>query len=138
MDLVSSGRVFPHFQRLSGYGLKPYFFICPFEKERQAATDYDSLTDLNLSYFLNADSSLSNNPTASILVGDRCLRANGHPVQPGLFLLRPNEDLSWTPGCHANRGNLAFADGHAEFPRAIDLNSIVQHQPLKTNRFLVP
>ena len=139
MEFVSNGHVFLHFQKLSKDFLYPRIFVCPLDKTRQPATNYEALNDLNISYFLNADVS-TNNPTRSILSGDSFLQVNGQPVKPGLFIFTTNQNVSWASGFHANakRGNLAFADGHVENIRKETLNSIIQQQPLATNRFCIP
>jgi len=134
---LSSEHVFPHFQKLKNYRLEPRWFICPFETNRQAAVSFEALNDLNISYFLNADAS-TNNPSRTILAGDRFLQVKGQPIRPGLFVLTTNSNVSWTPNFHASGGSLAFADGHGEFGRNDNLNSIVQNQPLATNRLCVP
>jgi prepilin-type processing-associated H-X9-DG protein len=137
-EFIFSKHVFPHYQKISLYLPDLKGFVCPFETDRQPASSYAALNDLNLSFFLNADSSLSNSPVQTLLAGDRCLTANANPVPPGLFLLTTNLDLSWTSGYHANRGNFAFADGHAESTRADRVNSVVASQPLATNRLALP
>jgi prepilin-type N-terminal cleavage/methylation domain-containing protein/prepilin-type processing-associated H-X9-DG protein len=138
MEFIYSEHTFPHFQKLKkSYGLEPRCFICPFETNRQAAVSYEALNDLNISYFLNADVS-TNNPSRSILAGDRFLQVKGQPIQPGLFVLTTNSDVSWTPNFHVQGGILAFADGHAESDRNNKLNSFIQNQPLATNHLCVP
>ena len=135
MEFIYSEHTFPHFQKLKSYRFEPPFFICPFETNRQAAVSYEALNDLNISYFLNADAS-TNDPSRSILAGDRFLQVKGQPIQPGLFVLTTNSDISWTPNFHVQGGVLAFADGHAKFNRSNRF--FIQNQPLATNRLCVP
>lgn len=137
MEFIYSEHTFPHFQKLKSYRLDPQRFICPFETNRQAAASYEALNDLNLSYFLNADAS-TNNPSASVLMGDRFLQLLGQPTQPGLVVLTTNTYVSWTSNFHAQGGALAFADGHVEFKRSDKLNSFIQSLPFSTNRLCIP
>jgi prepilin-type processing-associated H-X9-DG protein len=137
MEFIYSDHTFPHFQKLSKILPNLNDFVCPLDKARHAATNYEALNDLNISYFLNVDAS-TNNPSHSILAGDRFLQANGQQVKPGLFILTTNLNMSWNPDLHGGGGNVAFADGHAEFNNRGALNSIVQQQPLATNRLSVP
>jgi len=137
MEFIYSDHVFPHFQKISSLLVQPKLLACPIDKTRQAATNWEALNDLNISYFLNADAS-TNNPSHSILAGDRFLQANGQQVKSGLFTLTTNLNMSWTPDLHLGRGNLAFADGHVEISKMDSLNSTLQNQPLATNRFCVP
>jgi prepilin-type N-terminal cleavage/methylation domain-containing protein/prepilin-type processing-associated H-X9-DG protein len=136
-EFLYSNHTFPHYEKLSSCIPRPELLICPTDKNRRAATNYNELADKNLSYFLNADFS-TNNPIVSILAGDRNLEADGQPVKPGLFILTTNLNLGWTHELHLTGGNLAFADGHVEFCKSTNLNSVVQRQSIVTNRLSVP
>jgi prepilin-type N-terminal cleavage/methylation domain-containing protein len=137
MEFVGSGNVFPHIQKLSKYfGQHTHTLVCPSDAQRHAATNSETLNDLNISYFLNADIS-TNNPSLSIFTGDRNLEAVNQPVKPGLFILTTNVYMRWTDDLHTRRGCLSFADGHVELVRT-KLNSIIRSQPLATNRLCVP
>ena len=138
MELVRNGNVFPHIQKISKIYDGHYMgiLICPSDIERHATTNFETMNDLNISYFLNADVS-TNNPSASILTGDRNLEVANWPVKSGLFILTTNVYMRWTDDLHTGRGNLSFADGHGELVSA-NLNSIIRSQPLATNRFIVP
>jgi prepilin-type processing-associated H-X9-DG protein len=138
MEFINSGHTFSHFQKVLGNQHDPRFLVCPLDKTRKAATNFQTLTDLNLSYFLNADVVTTGDPAHSILAGDRLLQVNGLPVKPGLFLLTTNLNLGWTPKLHGGFGNLAFADGHVEMIRSTNLKKVLQNQPLATNRLCVP
>ena len=139
MEYVSSGQTSPHFRKLSNYGSNlPNRLVCPADKVKTVATNVDMLTDQNISYFLNVDAPFKNKPALTFLAGDRNLQMNGQAVKPGLFVLTTNLDMSWTREIHPSGGSLAFADGHVEFVQANNLNSIVQQQPLATNRLCIP
>ena len=133
-----SDNTFSVFKKLSAYSIQPATFVCPIDKSRQAATNYEALSDLNISYFLNADAPHTNNPSQSFIAGDRNLAANGQSVKKGLFVMTTNLDMSWTREIHSMGGNLAFADGHVEWVRTNQLNSVVQRQLLTTNHIVVP
>lgn len=137
MEFVYSNATYAQYQKLAAY-LIPKTLICPEEKQRRAVMNFSDLTETNLSYFLNADASLTNSPAASILSGDRNLEASGRPVSPGLFILTTNLNMNWTRELHPWGGNVAFADGHVEFCRTNKLNAMVERQSIVTNRLLVP
>jgi prepilin-type processing-associated H-X9-DG protein len=137
MEFIYSEHTFPHFQKIKDFIGNPRCLVCVFETNRQPAVSFEALNDLNISYFLNADAS-TNNPSHSILAGDRFLQVKGRPIQPGLFVLTTNSNVSWTPNFHVSGGVLAFADGHVEFTRDDELNSFIQNQRLATNRLCVP
>jgi prepilin-type N-terminal cleavage/methylation domain-containing protein/prepilin-type processing-associated H-X9-DG protein len=136
MEYLEQGEESPHFQKLTGYIYNIRVFVCPADKTRQPSASYDTLADTNLSYFLSADVS-TNHPVTSIVLGDRSLQANGHPVRPGTFILRTNMDMCWTTELHRGRGVLGFADGHVESPKT-DLNQFLQRQGLASMRLAVP
>ena len=138
MEFISSGYASLQFRPVSEYMHNSQIFICPADKTKYAATNHNQVREENVSYFVNCDASTSNKPTTTILAGDRNLQANGHAVNPGLFVLTTNLDLSWTHELHLNGGNLAFADGHVEWTRTNNLNAVVQHQPFIISRLLVP
>lgn len=137
MEFIYSDHVFPHFQKISSLLVQPKLLACPLDKGRLAATNWEALNDLGVSYFMNADIS-TNNPSHAILSGDRHLQAGGQSVKPGLFILTANLDISWKPDVHSKHGNLAFVDGHVETSKTDNLKSIIQNQPLATNRLCVP
>lgn len=139
MELISSGQTAPQFKKLSKYsGRLPYCLVCPADKTRTVVTNAAELTEQNISYFINVDAPLTNKPAQTFLAGDRNLQVNGLAVKPGLFVLTTNLNMSWTSEIHRVGGNLAFADGHVEFVQSNRLNSVVQQQPLATNRLCVP
>src|SRR6185437_7729813 len=112
-EFLERGQTFPHFQKLSKYLLDLPMLICPADKTRHAAQSYANLADTNLSYFLNADVS-TNDPSKSIMAGDRQLQANGEAIGHGTVALQTNMDLSWIPAMHHGSGILGFADGHVQ------------------------
>jgi len=135
MEYLERNQTFPHYQKLSADTNLLRFLVCPADKTRKAAASFTALTDTNISYSLNADVS---NSVQSIMTSDRHLRVNGQPVRHGTLVLATNMDIGWMPKQHMGGGVLGFADGHAEFCRSKDLNSIIQREGLATNRFSVP
>jgi len=137
LEYLDRNQTFPHYQKFLGSVPGIAFVVCPADKARQPASNLASLTDTNISYFLSAEVS-TNNPAQSILSGDRHLQVNGLPVHHGTLRLATNTVVAWTTELHEGRGGLGFADGHAQFCRAIDLNDIIQRQGLAANRLSVP
>src|ERR1035441_3651077 len=73
MELVASGLVFPHFRVVSNELSTPRILVCPIDKNKTSATNFESdLKDRNLSYFINVDAIAGNG--SSLLCGDRNLR----------------------------------------------------------------
>jgi prepilin-type N-terminal cleavage/methylation domain-containing protein len=139
-EIVSNGSASAQFQTFSSYlGNRPNLLICLTDKARHAATNFSKLKNENVSYFLNSDA-LTN--SASVLTGDRHLEIDGKPINSGIFLQITNMQMNWADGFHINHGKpwggFSFADGHAQFIRAEELNSTLQRQPLATNLFSFP
>jgi prepilin-type processing-associated H-X9-DG protein len=137
-ELIYSNRVFPRYQVASNeLGHYPKILICPFDITRQAAADFETLNDSNISYFLNTDA-IRNSPSNSILSGDRFLRSGRQSVKSGLFILTTNSSMSWTPRVHKGGGNLGWSDGSVQQTTSDILPSLIQSQPLATNRLIIP
>jgi type II secretory pathway pseudopilin PulG len=137
MEFLARNQTFPHYQRLSGFIFDFGVFVCPSDKTRQAASSYVTLTDTNLSYFLNADFPI-NNPSQSVLCGDRALQVNRQPINHGTLTFATNSVIAWTSELHPRRSALGFLDGHSEGPLTTDLNSIFQRQAIAAMRLSVP
>jgi type II secretory pathway pseudopilin PulG len=141
MESILNGRVFPHLREMSEYfAKKASVFVCPTDNARHVATNYSQLLDENISYFLNLDATTNN---TAILGGERHLEVNGKAVNPGMFVCSSNAVLNWTRELHGKVqngpiGGVFFSDGHVQFTRIKDLNSIFRNQPLATNRLCVP
>ena len=139
-ELVANGLASDQFSILATYlGKQPQVLRCPVDKARQAATNFSTLTNTNISYFLNLDAVANLN---SILTGDRNLEFNWKPINPGIFVQTTNITLKWVAGFHGTQdkpyGIISFADGHVQIVRQENLNQTLQNQPLATNRFCFP
>ena len=118
MEYVQSGfeagqefyTTFRTFQTLSSELVYPYMLICPTDL-RVAATNFPSLQNENLSYFVGVESTFDK-PT-SVLVGDRNLATNAFD-QPTILQLGQWSHLGWTWELHQFKGNVLIADGHVE------------------------
>ena len=140
METALNNHVFPNFNALSAYtGKQPRIFVCPKDKAKHEATNYAQLSDDNISYFFNMDAVTN---SSSILTGERTLETNGKPINSGVFTYTSSMILKWADGFHLSNkkpwGGFSFADGHVQFIRQADLNSILQKQPLVTNRLCIP
>lgn len=132
MELVANGAVFPNFQIISNELYTPKLLICPEDKERSYATNFSSsLTDTNLSYFLNIDSIDGN---GSLLVcGDRNL--TNRPIAGSRFInITKDTTIAWTEEIHSEKGNVCFGDGSAGLYVNQNVSAVIRLAAGMTNR----
>jgi competence protein ComGC len=109
MELVTGGLVFPHFRLMSNELSTPRILVCPNDKNRTYATNFDSdLKDTKLSYFINADA--VEGDESSLLGGDRNL-TNQPAAGSRLVCVSKSMPLAWTGEIHHEQGNVGFGDG---------------------------
>ena len=100
-----------HFQALSNDLLVPKILVCPADRGRLIASDFQDFNDLNISYFVgaNADYNLPN----SILAGDRNI-TNATAASGTIVRLADGGAVAWTDELHVFKGNVLYADGRVE------------------------
>ncbi len=105
---VETGQTFRHYLSLSNQLGSPLKLVCPADS-RRASRDLPSLTNANISYFINLDA--ESRDGGKLLVGDRHL--DGKPSKVGdLLVLNTNSSLGWGPFNHGEKfGNLMLVDG---------------------------
>jgi prepilin-type processing-associated H-X9-DG protein len=131
-----TGLAFPHFQVMSNEIVTPKALYCPADISRTAATNFSTLTDMQISYFVGLDVS-KDTPTAW-LAGDRNLSANGSPIARGLVAITTNMLIGWQTNIHKVGGNVLLADGSVQQPSCQKLPALLMQSPFPTNRFAVP
>ena len=136
LELVASGRVFPHFLVMSNELSYPMKLVCPWDNARTRATSFArGLADTNLSYFINVDAVETNG--ASLLCGDRNLITKASPGSR-FVCLSSTLVIGWTRELHRKRGNLCFADGSVQSYLNGAVGLAVQIPAGVTNRLAVP
>ncbi len=101
---------FRHFQPLAHELGTPAILICPADTRRAAPT-FGLLQNSNLSYLVAPRARFGH--ATSILAGDRNL-TNDWLGPTSTYRLDANNTARWTEELHRFKGNLLFADGHAE------------------------
>jgi hypothetical protein len=111
LEFLGSNDVFKHFLVISNQLNNPKVLTCPKDQDRRFPTNFATLNNGNLSYFvgLDADETIPQ----MILSGDRNLSTNGR-FMSGILTLTSNSTISWTKEIHVHRGNLGLADGSAQ------------------------
>jgi prepilin-type processing-associated H-X9-DG protein len=100
-----------HFQALSNELATPRLLVCPTDRDRLTAPDFQDFNNLNVSYFVgaNADYSLPN----SMLAGDRNITNTSFGGQ-SIVRLDNGYGAYWTGEMHQFKGNILFADARVE------------------------
>jgi competence protein ComGC len=112
MELCAGPNAFAHFAVMSNELSTPAVLVCPEDKKRHWATNFDSdLNNSKLSYFVDLDASSANLPL--LLSGDRNL-TNNSPSGNGIFELRMGDKPGWTHELHKSKGHLLLADGSVQ------------------------
>jgi prepilin-type N-terminal cleavage/methylation domain-containing protein/prepilin-type processing-associated H-X9-DG protein len=139
MESRIDGHPSSQFKSVLAYMKNFQIYVCPVDTNKQVAKSAADFNDLNISYFLNVSAGYAtNNPSVTILSGDRNLQVDGKAIRPGLFILTTNLNINWTHDLHMRGGCMAFADGHVEYRQTNTLNSFVQQQPLAINQLAIP
>lgn len=136
MELVAGGFVFPHFAVLSNELNTPRVLVCPADKTRTWATNFDKLGNANVSYFIGLDACETN--PQMFLAGDSNLEIDGKPVSSGILNLWTNSAVGWTADRHQRCGNIAMGDGSTmQFSNA-KLREALANTGVATNRLAIP
>ena len=143
MELVQSGNVISTFQVMSNELTTPKILVCcgdmnnPGDTSRTFATNFGSLSNSNISYFVGVNLTNEINPQL-MLSGDCNFEISGRPVHSGLLSLQTNDPVGWLPPRHGSYGYLGFADGSAQGATTHGLRSYLGQTGLATNRLAIP
>ena len=136
--LLAPWHLAPHFQALSNELSTPKIVLCP-EDQRRQATNFATLTDANVSYFIGLDA--TGESPQSILSGDRHLTVNGADARPGLLVLTATNQLGYSRQLNPQGGNLLFGDGSVQRATPAQLSGYLNSALGATNanlRLLIP
>jgi type II secretory pathway pseudopilin PulG len=134
-ELVTRGEVWMVFQVMSNELNTPKILLCPTDT-RPVATNFSTLRNTNLSYFVGRDARTSQ--PNSLLTGDRNLEVAGRPVPAGRFTLRTNQLAGWTESFHNRCGNVGLGDGSAMQLNNARFREFLATQQAATNRLVIP
>ena len=102
---------FRQFQVLSNELVQPKLLVCKSETVREAAENFASLRNSNLSYAVGVQADFSK--PDSVLVTDRNVARAPSP-SPTILRMTDGGRFWWTAELHELKGNVLFADGHVE------------------------
>jgi len=133
MELIAAGNVAAYFQVMSNELGSTKVLICPQDTEHIPATDFATLENSNISYFVGLDA--ADTQPQTLLSGDDNFMVNGKKVQSGILNLHTNDVFAWTKERHQGAGNILLGDGSVQQATSADLTSIAR---LATNRLAIP
>ena len=149
MESIAMGNVVDCFRNLSNELSTTKILLCPADYHHTLATNFDTLNNSNISYFIGLDA--SETYPQRLLSGDDNFVVNGSTVSSGLQSISTNTPILWGPGRHgvpvdyfwAPRphdfvGNLGFADGSVAEESPNGLQQAFQQTGLATNRLAIP
>ena len=99
MELVATGNVAACFQVMSNELNTPKILLCPEDTRRVWATNFSTLNNSNISYFVGLDVTNDTN-LKMLLSGDDNFAIGGVPVKSGVLQLLANTPIAWTKGRH--------------------------------------
>jgi prepilin-type processing-associated H-X9-DG protein len=137
MELIATGNVAACFQVMSNEVNTPKILLCPEDTRRVLATNWSTLNNSNISYFVDFDVTNETNPQM-ILDGDDNLTIGGVRVRPGFLNLWTNTTVGWTKERHHGEGNIVFADGSLQQLTTDGLRQALQQTGVATNRLAIP
>ncbi len=133
MELPTIGNAAAYFRVMSNGLDSPKVLICPSDANHFPATNFATLENLNISYFISL-ATIDTQPQ-TLLSGDDNLMVNGKKVQSGILNLYTNDVLAWTKERHQGGGNILLGDGSVQQATSADLTSTAE---LVTNRLVIP
>jgi prepilin-type processing-associated H-X9-DG protein len=133
-ELIPGSPAYVHFQVLSNEFSSPKVLVCPADG-REAAPDFRSLRNTNLSYFIGLDA--DETQPQMLLAGDRNV-TNGVTPSGGVLGLTPDRLAGWTGDLHGGYGNVALADGSVQQVSSARLREQLRHSGNRANRIQLP
>ena len=134
-EFFSGGNAYRHYRTLSNELAAPKILVCPAD-DRAPATDFGSLRNENLSYFVNLEADETR--PQLLLAGDRLMEIDGKPGR-GVVQLRADSRVAWLPKTHSvGEGNVGLADGSVQQFTSRRLEMHVHLPDIGTNRLAFP
>lgn len=135
MEFTSGTNVWRTFQMMSNELNTPKVVICPEDKARFYASNFNAFCNSNVSFFFGIDAEEAR--PKMLLSGDRNI-TNGTAIRNGILTLTTDKSTGWTAELHKKFGNLAFSDGSVFWSSNTELQNAVANTSVETNRLQMP
>lgn len=134
-ELTLRGWVAPTFWAISNELYNPQVATCPGDEKRlPPAKRFNSMTDRQVSYFLNLGATVDTQQ--SVLLGDRNVATNGAGLPAGIAQIQDLQTVTWTTAViHKGQGNVALVDGSVHQTTSKSLRDSLK---TTTNTLVIP
>jgi type II secretory pathway pseudopilin PulG len=136
MELIATGNVAACFQVMSNELNTPKILLCPEDTRQVLATNWSTLNNSNIRYFVGLDAAETN--PQMFLSGDDNFAIGGVPVKSGVVQLLTDIPVTWTKGRHKLYGNIGLADGSVQQLTTDGLQQALNQTGIATNRLAIP
>ena len=135
MEYAGTAEVVLHFIALSNELCTPKILACASDSARTRSTNWCTLTNINLSYFVGLEA--DETKPQLILSGDRNITTSGR-ILSGILTLTTNSAIRWTADIHKHAGNIGLADGSAQQTTDASLQAQLKGSPISPVRLVIP
>jgi hypothetical protein len=135
-EWVGSKEVYRHFLVVRNELGSPTVLACPSDPRRDAAKTFSSLSNSNLSYWIELNALAKSSST--IRFGDCNLETNGTTLPNGCFQIATQKVLNWDGSTHRKAGNIGLSDGSVRQLGNAAFNHARLQQEIPTNWFAIP
>jgi len=136
MELIATGNVAACFQVMSNELNTTKILLCPDDTRRVWATNWSTLNNSNISYFVGLDA--AETKPQMFLSGDDNFAIGGVPVKSGVVQLLTNTPVTWTKGRHKLYGNIGLADGSVQQLTTDGLQQALHQTGVATHGLAIP
>jgi len=136
MEAAALGNAMTVFQVMSNELITPKVLVCPMDKQRHWATNFNPLASSNVSYFVNVN--VSEAFPQEVMIGDDNLKVAGLRAKSGLVDIASNTPVFWAAPRHALLGNVGLADGSVQEINNVTLANWLHSTNFTTVRLAIP
>jgi hypothetical protein len=130
-EFTNSLQIFRHFLAMSNELNTPKILTCPSDGKRERGTDFATLSNTNLSYFISFEAD-ETDPNR-LLSGDRNI-TGGSPSKGFLRVFTPKSMVGWTAELHSRMGNVGLSDGSVQ---QVTVQTLQNQVSAQTNNFRI-
>ena len=137
LEFSTGPNAWRHFQIMADELMDPKLLICQADKNgsRTVATDFNLLSNSNLSYFVGM---VSNELSPQMILSGDCNVTNSLRLKNGVLALTKRYPAGWTADMHKTAGNILMGDGSVLQVDDSGLRAAVANSGVAENRVQMP